>query len=57
MALSIARAALIVVIAMAFISAETPKFTADQCKVLRQVGVDTRGICPQPKPKRTRMKR
>ena len=29
-------------------SAETPKFSADQCKVLRQVGVDVRDICPQP---------
>jgi hypothetical protein len=33
--------------------AEQPKFTPEQCKVLRQVGVDTRGICPQPPPKKT----
>jgi hypothetical protein len=26
--------------------ADTPKFTADQCRVLRQTGVDTTGICP-----------
>jgi hypothetical protein len=25
------------------------KFTVDQCRVLRQVGVDTSSICPQPK--------
>jgi hypothetical protein len=47
--------------AMALSGAETkPKFTVDQCRVLKQVGVDTREICPQPKPpvkKRTRMKR
>ena len=59
LALSVARAALIVAISMLFISAgEKVKFTPDQCKVLRQVGADTRGLCPQPKPKkRSRMKR
>jgi hypothetical protein len=28
--------------------AETPKFSADQCRVLKQTGVDTTGICPPP---------
>src|SRR6188768_278221 len=59
LALSIARAALIVTVSTLLVSAgEKVKFTPDQCKVLRQVGADTRGICPQPKPKkRSRMKR
>lgn len=51
---------MILAVAMVLSSAEKPKFTADQCRVLRQVGVDTKDICPQPKPtvkKRTRMKR
>jgi hypothetical protein len=36
-------------------SGKTPTFSADQCRVLKQVGVDTRDICPQPK--RVRVKR
>lgn len=60
MAISAGRITLILAVAMVLSSAEKPKFTADQCRVLRQVGVDTKDICPQPKPtvkKRTRMKR
>jgi hypothetical protein len=35
------------------------KFTASQCTVLRQVGVDVTGICPAPRPakKKARLKR
>lgn len=44
--------AMILAVAVVLV-AEQPKFTPEQCKVLRQVGVDTRGICPQPPPKKT----
>lgn len=60
MALSLARAgrtALIAFLAAALISAEQPKFSADQCAVLRQAGVDTSGICPQLPPKKEGRKR
>jgi hypothetical protein len=34
-----------------------PKFSADQCRVLKQVGVDISDICPKPKPpKKKRVK-
>jgi hypothetical protein len=33
--------------------AATVKFSPDQCRVLRQTGVDTTGLCPPPpKPKK-----
>jgi hypothetical protein len=44
---------LIVALAMVLVSAEQPKFSPDQCRVLRQAGVDTRGICPQPAAKKS----
>jgi hypothetical protein len=47
--LALSRAALIVVIAVVLMSAEQPKFSPDQCRVLRQAGVDVRGICPLPR--------
>jgi hypothetical protein len=37
------------------LSGKKPTFSADQCRVLKQVGVDTRDICPQPK-KKARLK-
>jgi hypothetical protein len=32
--------------------AATPKFSEDQCRVLKQTGVDTSGICPPVKKKK-----
>jgi hypothetical protein len=55
--LALSRAALIVAIAVVLMSAEQPKFTPDQCRVLRQAGVDVRGICPLPRDKKEPRKR
>jgi hypothetical protein len=38
---------------MASMSADV-KFTPDQCRVLKQVGVDTTGICPPASKKKAR---
>jgi len=48
---------LIVTLVAVLISAEQPKFSKDQCRVLQQAGVDTRDICPQPAAKREGRKR
>jgi hypothetical protein len=49
------------VLAVFLLTGAEVKFSLDQCRVLRQVGVDVRGICPdplpKPRPKRTRLKR
>jgi len=29
------------------LAADQPKFTPDQCKVMRQVGINTDGLCPE----------
>jgi hypothetical protein len=39
---------------MSVSKADAPKFTADQCRVMKQVGIDTRGICPQTKTQKKR---
>jgi hypothetical protein len=53
MALSAGRIAVTLLAAALSMSADV-KFTRDQCRVLQQIGVDTTGICPQPKPSRKR---
>jgi hypothetical protein len=39
------------------LSSADVKFTASQCAVLKQVGVDTTGLCPQGKQPRPTKKR
>jgi hypothetical protein len=37
--------------------ADKVKFTTDQCKVMLQMRIDTRDICPQPVVKEARVKK
>jgi hypothetical protein len=46
----------VIVAAAWLLMSGAPPFTADQCRVLKQVGVDTSDICPQSK-KKSRVKR